>query len=64
MTQKNKNKLWAAFIVGALLGAGYSIVGIICLLGWKMTIVMIGMWCAYKLWKVFYDDMNKKDGIS
>lgn len=64
MTKKNKNKLWAAFIVGALLGAGYSIIGLMCLLGWKMTIVMISMWCTYKLWKIFYDEMNTKDGLS
>ena len=64
MTQKNKNKLWAAFIVGALLGAGYSIVGLICLLGWKGLLVVAGVWCVYRLWKAFYDEMNKKDGIS
>ena len=63
MTNKTKNKLWAAFIVLTIVGSVYSVLGIMFLLGWKAVVCIIGAMGMYKLWKIFYDEMNEKDGI-
>ena len=63
MTNKTKNKLWAALIVLAIVGTTYSILGIMFLLGWKAIVCLIWAMGVYKLWKIFYDEMNEKDGI-
>lgn len=63
MTKKNKNKLTAALIILVLFGTVYSIIGLICLIGLKMSLVMISMYGIYRLWKMFYEDMDEKDGI-
>jgi hypothetical protein len=63
MTNKTKNKLWAAFIVLTIVGSVYSVLGIMFLLGWKAVVCIIGVMGMYKLWKIFYDEMNEKDGI-
>jgi hypothetical protein len=63
MTNKTKNKLWAALTVLIIVWSTYSILGIMFLLGWKAIVCLIGAMGVYKLWKIFYDEMNEKDGI-